>query len=303
MNSAFITSYERDNESDLDFAEARYYNPAHGRFTAVDPLMASASPSNPQTWNRYSYVGNNPLNITDPTGLSWYSQQGENGSTNYRWYVSDPGEAWNRVQDFTYNAGEGHGYVALDPYSANWTEGHADNATAYNTISGSVVLWNTNQLLAGVNDTLSPTGHFVRNQFAASFGFDNNINERSTPYVGGRWTGVVLEFAVSTLAGGLAGAAEVGAGEAVEVAAASGGRIVANSAKEFKSLVNQLSKPTSRLSSQELQQLEKLAGEFGGKLRYDLNPVKGKLLQPHVQVEGLGSKVGNRHIWLGDGVK
>lgn len=61
MNSTFITSYERDNEMDLDFAQARYYNFNHGRFTSVDPLMASGNPNNPQTWNRYIYVINNPL--------------------------------------------------------------------------------------------------------------------------------------------------------------------------------------------------------------------------------------------------
>jgi len=37
------TGYDRDTESGLDFAQARYYNPTHGRFTSVDPLTASAS--------------------------------------------------------------------------------------------------------------------------------------------------------------------------------------------------------------------------------------------------------------------
>ena len=80
-------------------------------------------------------------------------------------------------------------------------------------------------------------------------------------------------------------------------------RIEAGSLKEFKSLVQQLSKPGSQLTKTELQQFEKLTEQFGGKLRYDLNPVKGKILQPHVQVEGLGTSVGSRHIWLGEGVK
>ena len=41
---------------------------SQGRFTSVDPLMASAKASEPQTWNRYSYGLNNPLRFTDPTG-------------------------------------------------------------------------------------------------------------------------------------------------------------------------------------------------------------------------------------------
>ncbi len=64
-----FTSYERDNESDLDFAQARFYNPKHGRFTTTDPLLASAKPAAPETWNRFAYVMNNPLKYIDPSGL------------------------------------------------------------------------------------------------------------------------------------------------------------------------------------------------------------------------------------------
>lgn len=63
------TGYEKDDETQLDFAQARMYQNKHGRFTAVDPLMASASPGNPQTFNRYTYINNNPINDTDLSGL------------------------------------------------------------------------------------------------------------------------------------------------------------------------------------------------------------------------------------------
>jgi RHS repeat-associated protein len=64
-----FTGYEKDQETGLDFAEARYYNNQHGRFTAVDPLLASGKSANPQTFNRYVYVMNSPLRLTDPTGM------------------------------------------------------------------------------------------------------------------------------------------------------------------------------------------------------------------------------------------
>jgi hypothetical protein len=36
---------------------------------SADPYDGSAALSNPQSWNRYSYVGNDPVNRNDPTGL------------------------------------------------------------------------------------------------------------------------------------------------------------------------------------------------------------------------------------------
>jgi RHS repeat-associated protein len=63
------TGYEKDEESGLDFAKARYYNGKHGRFTSVDPMTASANVKDPQTFNRYSYAMNSPYKFTDPLGL------------------------------------------------------------------------------------------------------------------------------------------------------------------------------------------------------------------------------------------
>jgi RHS repeat-associated protein len=64
-----FTGYQKDDETSLDFAEARMYENRHGRFTAVDPLLASGKSANPQTFNRFVYVGNNPITMTDPSGL------------------------------------------------------------------------------------------------------------------------------------------------------------------------------------------------------------------------------------------
>ena len=64
-----FTGKERDNESDLDYFLARYYSGPIGRFLSVDPLLNSGRPDDPQTWNKYLYVGGNPLRFTDPLGL------------------------------------------------------------------------------------------------------------------------------------------------------------------------------------------------------------------------------------------
>ena len=64
-----FTGYEADAETGLNFAQARYQSSLQGRFTSVDPLGASASVGDPQSFNRYSYVNNNPTNLTDPSGM------------------------------------------------------------------------------------------------------------------------------------------------------------------------------------------------------------------------------------------
>ncbi len=52
----------------LDWFNARYMSSMQGRFQSADPANAGASPADPQTWNGYAYVNNNPLTFTDPTG-------------------------------------------------------------------------------------------------------------------------------------------------------------------------------------------------------------------------------------------
>jgi RHS repeat-associated protein len=48
----------------------REHSPVQGRWLSPDPAgLAAVNPSDPQTWNRYAYVGNRPLNTTDPEGL------------------------------------------------------------------------------------------------------------------------------------------------------------------------------------------------------------------------------------------
>jgi RHS repeat-associated protein len=64
-----FTSYERDGETGLDYAKARMFGSGVGRFTNPDPTMLSMNGNNPQSFNRYVYVMNNPLLYTDPLGL------------------------------------------------------------------------------------------------------------------------------------------------------------------------------------------------------------------------------------------
>jgi RHS repeat-associated protein len=56
-----------DSEAALLYLRARYYNPGVGRFNSKDPLPGDEL--RPQSMNGWSYVGNTPINFTDPSGL------------------------------------------------------------------------------------------------------------------------------------------------------------------------------------------------------------------------------------------
>jgi RHS repeat-associated protein len=55
-NKFVFTSYDRDSESGLDYAMARYYYSSTGTFIMPDPV--AGTPSDPQSWNRYPYGRN-----------------------------------------------------------------------------------------------------------------------------------------------------------------------------------------------------------------------------------------------------
>jgi RHS repeat-associated protein len=73
-----FTGYERDGETELDFAQARYYAKNFGRFNSVDPIMMEKKRlSDPQAINLYIYTRNNPLKYVDPDGEDYEGIDGK----------------------------------------------------------------------------------------------------------------------------------------------------------------------------------------------------------------------------------
>ena len=83
----------------------RVYDPRLGRFLSPDPIVGD--PTSSQSWNLYSYVGNNPLSYVDPTGLDPWDGCG--------WLCPDDIDAWwdwlnflNSWWDIPYAAGDSY---------------------------------------------------------------------------------------------------------------------------------------------------------------------------------------------------
>jgi RHS repeat-associated protein len=204
----FLTGYEKDQETGLDFAEARYYQNKHGRFTAVDPLLASGKSANPQTFNRYAYVGNNPLSRTDPTGMDWWYQTGQSCGKGCKlftaeWFDKDPGGGYRRWTDHA-------GYISkitygenVGRYAALYSNGYND---FFNTEEEATAAYNEHErglvpgtnaaardYLAGFSSGGSPFG-IIQDYIAEKSG---KIDTSSRDYLLGEAAGIILGAAIS----------------------------------------------------------------------------------------------------------
>jgi len=131
------------NDLGLIYMNARYYLPEVGRFVSADTIVPD--PVNPQSYNRYSYVHNNPLNLKDPTGHREtdgceVSSCGLGGSaSNYLWQMPDgqlvpwdPTQTEPRYDAVTFGGSADVGGGALGPFGIKGSVGFQ---VLYNTQS------------------------------------------------------------------------------------------------------------------------------------------------------------------------
>jgi RHS repeat-associated protein len=98
-----FTTYEREAGGSLDYAMFRWMGPEAGRFLAADPVHGSLGDG--QSWNRYAYAGNDPVNRWDPWGL---------------YFTEDPGPSDIGVGDGPPGGGAGGGGPSqCDPYDVS----------------------------------------------------------------------------------------------------------------------------------------------------------------------------------------
>jgi RHS repeat-associated protein len=184
------TGREFDSETGLYYNRARYYDRNSGRFISEDPIGFSGSGP-----NLYGYVANNPIDLTDPSGLTW----GSNWKYFWDWalgrgkkdrnYGPQDQETWElmfspgaeRVRDAFYkstcNGARGVDYgtyeaywdTVADPLTADWSNTAAEvggfgGASAVNNGNDTVTITIPNTsgthsfFLHLVPDRKSPTG-------------------------------------------------------------------------------------------------------------------------------------------------
>ena len=98
QNTKKFTGYERDAGSGLDYAQARMYGSEWGRFMSPDPAgLASANAYSPMSLNRYSYVGGDPVNRVDPSGLLTLLVHGTGSDPNEHEWANYGSEFWQNV--------------------------------------------------------------------------------------------------------------------------------------------------------------------------------------------------------------
>jgi RHS repeat-associated protein len=165
------TGKERDTESGLDHFEFRSYGSNMGRWMSPDPRGNSVADfSNPQSWNMYSYVLNNPLKYVDPFGLDCaYLNDAGNGIENSDRSSSigecgKTGGYWVSGAVNTLNVDSGGGYhfgyqgVAADGNYTTTTYDHYLGPNTDNSLSSAY------GAAAGLlSDFLTGSGDTVRN--------------------------------------------------------------------------------------------------------------------------------------------
>ena len=149
-----FTGKERDAESGNDYFQARYYASTMGRFMSPDPgWFSAADPTDPQSWNLYSYARNNPLINIDPDGYDCV-------------YLNNAGTDVDRDKkgnvtgiDHNSSKGECMGDATHKGTGGYWVDGTFDHGTVY---ANSNDVWLTGHT-TGSNGSSTATDAFYTN--------------------------------------------------------------------------------------------------------------------------------------------
>ncbi|ONK25449.1 hypothetical protein BVE84_08270 [Streptococcus azizii] len=97
----YVYNGEARDSTGMDYLRARYYDSQAGTFLTEDSYQGELD--DPLSQNRYSYVHNNPVNYTDPSGHFWKSIK-RAASNAWNGVKRAAGNAWNATKEFVGNA-------------------------------------------------------------------------------------------------------------------------------------------------------------------------------------------------------
>jgi len=201
MTAYHFTGKERDSESGLDNFGARYDASSMGRFMTPDPLGGHLT--DPQTLNKYAYVRNNPVTLTDPTGLDiWLKCSGESETChkNHWWNSQRYVGTWDKdngnferthlTGDQTQNATLGpHGIRAnyqRNTYEGVWDTNKGENGavTAAGAKNGPLEGYNAT-ITGNCGNTCVASGNIFNasNPNASTSGLFAVLSEQGSGYV------------------------------------------------------------------------------------------------------------------------
>ena len=169
-----FTGKERDAESGNDYFGARYYASTMGRFMSPDPGNIGVKIANPQTWNMYSYGLNNPLTITDPTGMYVCEDSTDCSSQNDQNFAQSLANAQSAANNMT-GSDQAAAQRAIDAYGAQGVD-NGVNVRFDSNVSGGVT--EVSGVANGNKSADNPNGQNINVTFnpnAAGGNFDGSL--------------------------------------------------------------------------------------------------------------------------------
>jgi hypothetical protein len=115
------------------------------------------SAASPQSFNRYAYVGNNPMNRIDPSGLEWTSDASQQGCSSR--YLSFIGSGWSMLNSKVADGWDSEAFASLDYIK----EQEEASVTVTAVVNGALI-----DAMAEFWTAIDPSGLNPENPFAAS---------------------------------------------------------------------------------------------------------------------------------------